>query len=57
MVVTGTGHHSSHGHLHKGQQSRLAPAVTSYLNDQGYEFRDVSSKHGGRGGMYEVSLI
>ena len=35
-VVTGTGHHSNHRHLAPGKQARLLPAVTRYLQDNGY---------------------
>ena len=56
FVITGTGHHSAHKHLHPKKQARLLPAVTQYLDDAGYQYADASSKHGGRGGMLEVKL-
>lgn len=56
FVITGTGHHSSHKHIQKDKQARLAPAVQQYLKDNSYLFRDASAKHGGRGGMFEVTL-
>eukprot|EP00039_Didymoeca_costata_P024674 m.11111 g.11111 ORF g.11111 m.11111 type:complete len:697 (+) comp4376_c0_seq1:327-2417(+) len=55
-IITGTGHHSEHKHLQSKKQARLAPAVQQYLDDGGYTFRDASAKHGGRGGMFEVTL-
>lgn len=56
IIVTGTGHHSEHGHIHKNHQARLAPAVTKYLSELGYQYADASAKHGGKGGIFEVYL-
>lgn len=37
-VVTGTGHHSDHKHLVSTKQARLLPAISTYLQENGYRW-------------------
>eukprot|EP00043_Microstomoeca_roanoka_P009460 m.89755 g.89755 ORF g.89755 m.89755 type:complete len:893 (-) comp14591_c0_seq6:387-3065(-) len=53
-VITGTGHHSQHKHLHHANTARLLPAIQRWLSEHGYSYTDASTDK--RGGMLCVTL-